>query len=107
MAGRTKYTEKRKPTFDLASFKVDFQDEQVEITVTELNGARALGFDRDLMSEVVATMEHRHFIKSATSYGDHRVWMDSYEVSYDALKLFIKFTAGAVTAFRLTSFKEH
>jgi motility quorum-sensing regulator / GCU-specific mRNA interferase toxin len=41
-----------------------------------------------------------------TSIYDHRVWQDVYHVPHRGLTLYVKFTADAVTEFRLLSFKE-
>ena len=41
-----------------------------------------------------------------TSDADHRLWQDVYYVPSKAGRLYVKFTADAVTEFLLLSFKE-
>ena len=41
-----------------------------------------------------------------TSDADHRLWQDVYDVPSKAGRLYVKFTADAVTEFLLLSFKE-
>jgi motility quorum-sensing regulator/GCU-specific mRNA interferase toxin len=98
--------EKRKPTYDLESFKADFAAHSVEITLSARRDALELGFDRDGMTQVIATMERLQFVKSMTSYDNNRVWQDVYNVPFEELVLYVKITNGTVTAFRLLSFKE-
>ena len=51
-------------------------------------------------------MQRKHFYKSMTSYGDHRIWQDVYHVPSVVGTLYVKFTADVVTEFVLLSFKE-
>ena len=100
-------TEKRKPTYDLEAFKAAFSSvEALRVTGTALRSAAALGFGRREIVETIQSMERRQFHKSMTSYADHRVWQDVYHVPSDRGPLYVKFTADAVTAFLLLSFKE-
>ena len=100
-------TEKRKPTYDIGAIKAVFSTvDKLNVTGSALTGAASLGFGR---SEIVATIqaiERRHFYKSMTSHLDHRVWQDVYHVPSVQGTLYVKFTADAVTAFLLLSFKE-
>jgi motility quorum-sensing regulator/GCU-specific mRNA interferase toxin len=99
-------TEKRKPTYDLAAFKAACDDvEKLNATTTAIRTAGALGFTRADIVATIQTMRGSHFHKSMTSYGDHRSWQDVYFVSSEAGMLYVKFTADAVTEFRLLSFK--
>lgn len=99
--------EKRTPTYDLTAFQAAFaRVERLAVTGSALRDAAALGFDRTGMVAVIQSMERRHFAKSMTSHGDHRVWQDVYHVPAGELTLYIKFTADVVTEFRLLSFKE-
>jgi motility quorum-sensing regulator / GCU-specific mRNA interferase toxin len=93
-------TEKRKPTYDLGGFKQAFSSvDKLAVTTTALQGAAALGMNRH-------TMERSHFYKSMTSYADSRVWQDVYHVPVEGCVVYLKFTADAVTEFKLLSFKE-
>ncbi len=51
-------------------------------------------------------MSRTHFYKSMTSHADHRVWQDVYHIPSAIGVLYVKFTADAVTDFKLLSFKE-
>ncbi len=98
--------EKRKPTYDLAAFKLAFNEvDKLSVTGSALRGAVALGFGRAEIVAAIQTMQREHFYKSMTSYEDHRIWQDVYHVPSDAGTLYIKFTADAVTEFLLLSFK--
>ena len=71
-----------------------------------VRSAAAIGFGRADIVATIQIMQRRHFYKSMTSYGDHRVWQDVYHVPSEAGTLYVKFTADAVTEFLLLSFKE-
>jgi motility quorum-sensing regulator / GCU-specific mRNA interferase toxin len=99
--------DKRKPTYDLASFKAAFSGaEKINATVAALRGARSLGLTVNGMVTVIQAMERKHFYKSTTSNDDHTVWQDVYHVPYDKNIIYTKFIADVVTEFRLLSFKE-
>ena len=100
-------TEKRKPTYDLEAFKTAFASgDRLNVTGTALKSGAGLGFGRNEIAATIQTMQRGHFYKSMTSYGDHRQWQDVYHVPSSAGVLYVKFTADAVTAFLLLSFKE-
>jgi len=100
-------SEKRKPTYDIEAFKVAFASvDKLHATTTAIKTAAALGFARTDMVATIRTMQRRHFEKSMTSYGDHRIWQDVYHVPSPAGLLYVKFTADVVTEFLLLSFKE-
>jgi motility quorum-sensing regulator/GCU-specific mRNA interferase toxin len=99
--------EKRKPSFDLARFIAVCGDpRQLAITGTALRTAIEFGFGRNEITQVIRAMKPAHFLKSMTSYGDHRRWQDVYHVPHDGMVLYVKFTDDAVTEFVLLSFKE-
>jgi motility quorum-sensing regulator / GCU-specific mRNA interferase toxin len=99
--------DKRKLTYDLASFKAAFRvPERLNATVVALQGARSLGITVGGMISVIQSMKREHFYKSTTSHNDHAVWQDVYHVPFENIHIYIKFTADAVTEFRLLSFKE-
>jgi motility quorum-sensing regulator/GCU-specific mRNA interferase toxin len=101
-------TEKRKPTYDLATFKQAFSAvDRLALTSVALQGAVALGLDRQGIVDAIQTMERDHFYKSMTSHADYKVWQDVYHVPLPSLVVaYVKFTADTVTEFRLLSFKE-
>ena len=100
-------TEKRKPTYDLQAIKSAFdRPEKLAITSTALRDAQALGFTASDIVKTVQGLERKDFYKSMTSYADHRIWQDVYHARLDARRLYVKFTADAVTEFYLLSFKE-
>jgi len=73
--------DKRKPTYDLASFKAAFSGaEKINATVAALRGARSLGLTVNGMVTVIQAMERKHFYKSTTSNDDHTVWQDVYDI---------------------------
>jgi motility quorum-sensing regulator / GCU-specific mRNA interferase toxin len=100
-------TEKRKPTYDLAGFKQAFSSvEKLAVTTTALQGAAALGMNRQGIVDTIQTMERSHFYKSMTSNFDSRQWQDVYFVPVEGCEVYLKFTADTVTQFRVLSFKE-
>jgi motility quorum-sensing regulator/GCU-specific mRNA interferase toxin len=99
--------EKRKPTYDLEAFKDAMSAvEKLKATGSAIKGAAAIGFGRAEIVATLQTMKRTHFYKSMTAYADHRVWQDVYHVPSEVGVLYVKFTADAVTAFLLLSFKE-
>jgi motility quorum-sensing regulator/GCU-specific mRNA interferase toxin len=99
--------EKRKPTYDLDSFKAALSaPEKLCATGTAIRDARSLGFSSADMVEAIQEMERHHFYKSMTSYADRTAWQDVYHAPFRDLVLYIKFTADRVAEFRLLSFKE-
>lgn len=100
-------TEKKKPTYDLASFKAAFSTASaLNLTFTAARDAASLGYGKPEIVVVLQTMQLSHFYKSMTSHTDYKVWQDVYHVPSDAGLLYIKFTASTVTLFKLLSFKE-
>ena len=100
-------TEKRKPTYDLPTLKDAFSSvDRLQATSTALRTAASLGFGRREIVATIQSMERRQFVKSMTSYADHRVWQDVYYVPSEAGMLYVKFTADVMTEFLLLSFKE-
>ena len=100
-------SEKWKPTHCLRSFKKAFSEpDSVEVTGSAIRGAMALGLGDFEMNEVIQTMEGKHFYKSMTSHANHKIWQDVYHVPSEFGELYIKFTEGEVTEFKLLSFKE-
>ena len=102
-------TEKKRPAYGLPAIKETFssvEELQEHATSTALKSAALLGVDFDGVVEIIQTIDGRHFVKSMTSYADHRVWQDVYHVPSQFGVLYIKFTKDKVTDFKLLSFKE-
>jgi motility quorum-sensing regulator / GCU-specific mRNA interferase toxin len=100
-------TEKRKPTYDLGGFKQAFCSvDKLAVTTTALQGAAALGMNRQGIVSTIQSMKRSHFYKSMTSHFDSRQWQDVYHVPVEGCEVYLKFTADAVTEFKLLSFKE-
>lgn len=99
--------DKRRPTYDLESFKAAFSTaEALNMTITAANDAAALGFGRSEIVTLLQTMRPLHFYKSMTSHADYKLWQDVYHVPSAVGVLYVKFTANTVTLFKLLSFKE-
>lgn len=94
--------EKRKPTYDLESFKKS----KFGITKTATDTAAALGYTVAEVRSTVKKMEPSHFKKSMTAQFDHALWQDVYNVPTDEGILYIKFSSDSCTEFKLLSFKE-
>ncbi|TPI30626.1 type II toxin-antitoxin system MqsR family toxin [Mesorhizobium sp. B3-2-1] len=99
--------EKRRPTYDLDAIKSMFGSvDTLAITTSALRDAVGLGFDRAGMVEVIDSMTRKMFVKSMTTFADHRVWQDVYHVPARDMLLYVKFQADVVTEFTIISFKE-
>jgi motility quorum-sensing regulator / GCU-specific mRNA interferase toxin len=98
--------EKRKPTYNLETFKAAFCSmKKLAITGAALRSAAALGFGRAEIVKTIQTMQREHFYKSMTAYADHRLWQDVYHVPSPVGMLYVKFTADVATEFLLLSLK--
>ena len=99
--------EKKRPTYDLTAVQAAFSAiGALAITVSAFRDATALGFDRAGIVSVIQTMKSGMFVKSMTTYADHRIWQDVYHVPTGDLVLYVKFQADVVTEFRVMAFKE-
>lgn len=99
--------EKRSPAYDLEAFKAAVtRPDGLNVTGTALRSAASMGFTRDDIIAVLATMRRSQFYKSMTSYADHKIWQDVYHVPSEVGLLYVKFTADVVAEFLLLSFKE-
>lgn len=84
--------EKRKPSHDLDAIKTTFGSaDTLAITISALRDAIGLGFDRTGVVEVIGTMTRKMFVKSMTTFADHRVWQDVYHVPARDLILYVNF----------------
>lgn len=103
----SKRMEKRRPTYDLDAIKLAIGSvEKLAVTTSALRDATALGFDRGGIVETIHSVERRMFVKSMTTFADHRLWQDVYHVPMRGLLLYVKFQADVLTEFMVVSFKE-
>lgn len=101
-------TEKLKPAHDLDAIKSTFcTSDRLRATGTAIRTAVELGFGSEEIVCVIQSIESHDFRKSMTSYADHRVWQDVYNVQSESGPLYVKFTADAENEFLLLSFKEN
>ena len=99
--------EKRRPTYDFDAIKLAIGSvDTLAITTSVLRDATALGFDRGGIVAVIHSVERRMFVKSMTTFADHRLWQDVYHVPARGLLLYVKFQADVVSEFTVMSFKE-
>lgn len=77
--------EKRKPHYDLKTFKVLFASVSTRIITREARrNAVTLGYmDEDDMVAVINKLDMPHFYKSMTSYYDYTIWQDVYRYQDD------------------------
>jgi len=99
--------EKKRPTYDLAAIQAAFAEVRaLAITTSAFQDATALGFDRPGIVTTIQSMDRIMFMKSMTTFADHRLWQDVYHVPSGELVLYVKFQADVVTEFRVMDFKE-
>lgn len=99
--------EKRKPSYDLDAIKAAIgTTKTLSIMDSAFLSAAALGFDRAGIAQVIMGMTRKMFVKSMTTYANHRVWQDVYHVPVPEMILYVKFQAGILTEFTVISFKE-
>jgi motility quorum-sensing regulator / GCU-specific mRNA interferase toxin len=99
--------ETRRPTYDLGAIKAAIGSTgTLAITSSAYRSALSLGFDRAAIAETIMGIDRQMFVKSMTTFADHRVWQDVYYVPTGDLVLYVKFQADVVTQFIVMSFKE-
>ncbi len=92
--------EKRRPTYDLDAIKQAIGSiDRLAITTSALRDATRLGFDRGAIVETICNVDRRMFVKSMTTFADHRLWQDVYHVPMRGLLLYVKFQADVLTEF--------
>jgi len=97
--------DKLKPSHDLEAFKVAFARHK-SAALTAVESARTLGFEkREDLVQVTNALERKHFIKSVTSFNNHRQWQDVYVISWNDIPIYLKLTDHVLTKFILLSFK--
>jgi motility quorum-sensing regulator / GCU-specific mRNA interferase toxin len=75
-------------------------------TKAAIDGGAAVGLKSRDIAAFLQTVERRHFVKSTTSYADHRQWQDVYNTPFEDVVVYIKFTDSVLTEFVLLSLKE-
>lgn len=78
---------------------------QLRITASGLQGARAMGFSSQDIIDAIHSLQRNDFVKSMTTYHDHHVWQDVYNVSFKGYLIYIKFQVDEQGHF-VISFKE-
>jgi len=75
------------------------------MTASALKDARAMGFTRQEIVDAIQQLKPKNFIKSMTTFTDHRIWQDVYNTEYNGYVLYIKFQLNELGHF-IISFKE-
>ncbi len=98
--------DKLKPSHDLEAFQAAFVRQRAPMTIAAIASARTLGFEkREGVMRVINALQHKHFVKSVTSFNDHKQWQDVYVIPWEGAVIYIKFTEHTLTEFILLSFK--
>jgi motility quorum-sensing regulator / GCU-specific mRNA interferase toxin len=98
--------EKRTPHYALDSIKATFTTSaSLRMTRTAQNTAFCLGILLADVVNIIQAMTREQFYKSMTSLADHRIWQDVYQVPFESLVLYVKFTTDA-QGYLVISFKE-
>jgi motility quorum-sensing regulator/GCU-specific mRNA interferase toxin len=99
--------EERRPTYDLDAIKDDVRVCRCACYHDVCFAKRHQPWLRSCrVVEVIGGMTRKMFVKSMTTFADHRVWQDVYHVPARDLILYVKFQADVVTEFMIMSFKE-
>jgi motility quorum-sensing regulator / GCU-specific mRNA interferase toxin len=75
------------------------------MTRTAQSTAFSLGILLADVVNIIQAMSREQFYKSMTSLADHRIWQDVYQVPFESLILYVKFTTDA-QGYLVISFKE-
>lgn len=78
---------------------------ELRISASALQAARNIGFSRQQIVDAVQQLKKGDFVKSMTTYNDHKVWQDVYNTTYNGFDLYIKFQKDEFGHF-VISFKE-
>jgi len=91
--------EKRTPHYPLLEIQVRVRELGGNaFTATALHGIKDMGLALSQALEVIAVLDRSAFVKSMTTYADHKIWQDVYHAPTPAGVAYVKFTlrAGAV-----------
>ena len=75
------------------------------MTRTAQSTAFSLGILLADVVNIIQAMSREQFYKPMTSLADHRIWQDVYQVPFESLILYVKFTTDA-QGYLVISFKE-
>jgi motility quorum-sensing regulator/GCU-specific mRNA interferase toxin len=89
---------------DLEAFQTAFARHK-SLTETARKSSQHLGYARFEVIELVQRIRRSHFVKSMTSYDNHRQWQDVYIIEDRGQQIYLKFTDNVLTEFILLSFK--
>lgn len=93
-------------TYDLEAIKQALSTtKKLRMTATALSSARSIGFTQQDIVDAIQQLKRRDFVKSMTTYADHRIWQDVYNTKYNDYVLYIKFQVDEMGHF-VISFKE-
>jgi motility quorum-sensing regulator/GCU-specific mRNA interferase toxin len=84
--------EKRSPHCALTEVKRLVRAGKVSTTYSALQGAAALGLNRDGIVDVELALTMLDFFKSMTTHGDHTIWQDVYKPNMDVGTVYLKLT---------------
>ncbi len=86
--------EKRKPHYNLEQVKAVVADPSSRpFTIRASDEGLAMGLSDKQMREVILNLSPRNFLKSMTTYADHRFWQDVYHgLTHDGRVVYVKIT---------------
>lgn len=96
--------EKRTPHCRLSVVRQLVDAGRVRETTTASIGATSMGLDREEMIDVVRNLKMADFLKSMTTYADHRLWQDVYRPMTKSGRAYVKLMV--VDDVLIVSFKE-
>lgn len=96
--------EKRTPHCPLERVQVLLREGKVRSTRAAIQGAHKLGLRPRQIVDVIQGLSSSDFYKSMTTYHDHRVWQDVYQVPLQFGWIYVKLTV--VDDVLVVSFKE-
>ncbi len=96
--------EKGTPHCKLVVIKALVADGKVRPMGSALRGAAALGLDFSDMLSVVQALSPGDFVKSMTTYADHKIWQDVYKPKTTFGEIYLKLTV--IDEVLIVSFKE-
>src|SRR5579864_5682635 len=98
--------EKKVPSHNLEAIKATFSHiNKLRMSSTALRTAREMGFSREDMVNTIQQLKRKDFVKSMTTYNDHKIWQDVYNTQFNAYVLYVKFQKDSEGYF-IISFKK-
>lgn len=96
--------EKRTPHTKLDQVKALITAGKFTVTMSATDGAAKLGFDKEGIKAMVLSLTSADFYKSMTTYANHKVWQDVYNVKAASRVVYLKITV--LDGVTVVSFKE-